>query len=130
MPAILETIYKLNTVTYGTASAPYLATRVLSQLASVEEKSFPVASQILKRDFYVDDVLTGAKTYEQSLALRDELIDLLHKGGFTLRKWASNDPRLVNNIDNKSNDSLISLKSVEIIKTLGMSWLSGQDQYI
>ncbi|GBM72679.1 hypothetical protein AVEN_213178-1 [Araneus ventricosus] len=38
--------YKLNTVTYGTTSAPYLATRVLHQL--VKDDS----------DFYMDDVLT------------------------------------------------------------------------
>jgi len=32
--------YKLSTVTYGTASAPYLATRYLQQLAEDESKDF------------------------------------------------------------------------------------------
>lgn len=123
-------IFKLNTVTYGTASAPYLATRVLSQLASDEENSFPHAAQVLRRDFYVDDVLTGEETFEKALALRDDLMSLLNKGGFSLRKWASNDSRLVNNLDNKSNDSLISLKSIELIKTLGIAWLPSKDLII
>ncbi|GBO38758.1 hypothetical protein AVEN_50334-1, partial [Araneus ventricosus] len=37
-------VYELRTVTYGTASAPYLATKVLQQLALDEEKNFPLAS--------------------------------------------------------------------------------------
>ncbi|GFV74871.1 integrase catalytic domain-containing protein [Trichonephila clavipes] len=53
-------VYELKTVTYGTASAPYLATRVLRQLALDEEKDFPLASKVLLQDFYMDDCLSGA----------------------------------------------------------------------
>ncbi|XP_055922135.1 uncharacterized protein LOC129953210 [Eupeodes corollae] len=35
--------YRLNTVTFGTASAPYLAIRMLQQLASDERDDFPLA---------------------------------------------------------------------------------------
>ncbi|XP_043504903.1 uncharacterized protein LOC122525925 [Polistes fuscatus] len=52
--------YRLNTVTYGTASASFLATRTLHQLASDEFNRFPRAAIALKEDFYVDDLLTGA----------------------------------------------------------------------
>ncbi|XP_033360794.1 uncharacterized protein LOC117239402 [Bombus vosnesenskii] len=51
--------YKLNTVTYGTASAPYLAIRTLQQLAQDEEQNYPIGARALKGDFYVDDLLTG-----------------------------------------------------------------------
>lgn len=51
---------QLNTVTYGTACAPYLSTRCLVQLAM--ECSDPVVSKVIKNDFYVDDLLTGAAT--------------------------------------------------------------------
>ncbi|XP_043498454.1 uncharacterized protein LOC122521768 [Polistes fuscatus] len=44
--------YRLNTVIYGTASASFLATRTLHQLASDESERFPRASVILKEDFY------------------------------------------------------------------------------
>ena len=42
-------------------------------------------TRILKRDFYVDDLLAGAQTLEEALLLRNELIRLLDKGGFSLR---------------------------------------------
>ena len=52
--------YKLNTVTYGTTCAPFLAIRTLHQLADDEAEQQPVAAALVKRDFYVDDLLTGA----------------------------------------------------------------------
>ncbi|XP_051168523.1 uncharacterized protein LOC127286209 [Leptopilina boulardi] len=123
-------IFQLKTVTYSTASAPYLATRVLLQLANDEGQFFPLASQALRDNFYVDDCLTGAKTKQRALELRDELIEIVKKGGFSLRKWASNCPDLVNNLDSKSTDSLISLKSEDTIKTLGISWVPDKDKII
>lgn len=51
---------QLNSVSYGMASSPYLSTRCLLELAN--ECSDPVVSQIIKGDFYVDDLLTGAST--------------------------------------------------------------------
>jgi hypothetical protein len=39
--------YSLKTVTYGTASALFLATRVLTQLANDEQATFPLAAVIV-----------------------------------------------------------------------------------
>lgn len=47
--------YRLLTVTYGTKSASYLATKCLSQLAN--ETSIPAVSRAISADFYVDDLL-------------------------------------------------------------------------
>ena len=49
----------------------------------------------MKRDFYVDDLLTGADTQQEELFIRDVPVQLLIKGGFILRKWASNESTLV-----------------------------------
>jgi len=45
--------YKLSTVTYGTASAPFLATRCLQQLFDDEAFNFPEAAKLAKDGFYV-----------------------------------------------------------------------------
>ncbi|XP_076666355.1 uncharacterized protein LOC143367960 [Andrena cerasifolii] len=83
--------YQLNTVTYGTASAPFLAVRTLHQLAHDEGKTHPVAAKVLLNDFYIDDVLTGAQSFDEALLLRDDLISITAKGGFQLRQWLSNE---------------------------------------
>jgi hypothetical protein len=87
--------YELSTVTYGTASAPYLATRCLQQLAGDESKDFSLAPETLTNNFYVDDALCGANTIEDALRLQQELIALLERGGFHLRKFCASHPSIL-----------------------------------
>jgi hypothetical protein len=82
--------YRLTTVTYGTSSAPFLATRCLNKLADDNEPQFPWATHVLKNDFYVDDLLSGTSTIEEAIDVQKELSSLLQTAGLTLRKWASN----------------------------------------
>ena len=44
----------------------------------------------LKKSFYVDDVITGAKTKEEAYSLYLESKALMKKGGFNLCKFISN----------------------------------------
>ncbi|GFW09973.1 DUF1758 domain-containing protein [Trichonephila clavipes] len=50
--------YKLATVTYGTVSAPFLATRTLRALADEEKAEFPDAADVICNDSYMDDILS------------------------------------------------------------------------
>ncbi|GFX81621.1 DUF1758 domain-containing protein [Trichonephila clavipes] len=52
--------YKLCTVTYGTASAPYLATCCLFQTGLDLERYDPAVSSLIKESFYIDDLMAGA----------------------------------------------------------------------
>lgn len=83
-------VYQLRTVTYGTASAPYLAIKSLNTLARLEQQRYPVGANIVLNNFYVDDVLSGADTPQECITSQRQLNKLLSSGGFTLRKWASN----------------------------------------
>ena len=115
-------VFKLNTVTYGTASAPYLATRVLHELAKNEWERFPKAAEIVKRDFYVDDIFAGADTREEALCLRNHLNNSLKLGGLQLRQWCSSDLELISSLpENLKNVKLLS-DSLNSIKTLGIQW--------
>lgn len=71
--------YELNTVTYGTASAPYLAKKCLCQIAD-ENKKFPLASEAIKK-CYVDDLLYGSNSKELLLKVQHEVTYLLSKTG-------------------------------------------------
>ncbi|XP_075225287.1 uncharacterized protein LOC142326586 [Lycorma delicatula] len=78
--------YKLSIVTYDTASAPFLATKTLNQLAIDEKQTFPEASKIMLEDFYVDDLMTGANSLVEAKQLQKDIINLAARGGFHLRK--------------------------------------------
>lgn len=62
-PSSLIQDFKLKTVTFGVNCAPYLAIRTLHQLAEDLKSSFPLAHNILLRETYVDDVLSGGPRY-------------------------------------------------------------------
>ncbi|XP_058796987.1 uncharacterized protein LOC131667535 [Phymastichus coffea] len=52
----------------------HAAIRTLHQLASDEEVDFPRAAKLLRKDFYVDDFISGADSLEEIQAIRDEMI--------------------------------------------------------
>lgn len=122
--------YELQTVTYGTASAPFLATRVLLQLANDEQQHFPEAAKVLRNDFYVDDLFSGARSVKEAIQLRHQLEALLSKGGFQLRKWASNEEAVLEDLatENRALQTSVDLDRNQTIKSLGLHWEPGSDQ--
>lgn len=123
--------YKLKTVTYGTASAPYLAIRTLKQLALDEETNFSVGSKILLRDFYVDDVMSGANTIEGALQAQNEVIQILRAGGMPIRKWTSNSEELLLNvpIEDREISLPLNFELDNTVKTLGVHWNPASDNF-
>ncbi|KAL0810597.1 hypothetical protein ABMA28_010714 [Loxostege sticticalis] len=127
------THYKLLTLTFGTACAPYLAVKTLQRLAEDEQERWPIASQITKTDFYIDDLMTGCDTESQALQIYEEMSQLMTSGGFTLQKWTSNSKRLLQHIivDNQSTkeSNSVPIKSDNMLKVLGVSWNRDTDNF-
>lgn len=122
--------FRLCTVTYGTACAPYLAIRVLKQLAADEKERYPNASRVLDRDCYVDDILSGADDVSTVLLLQTELIQLLNCGKFTLKKCSANIPQLLDHLpDEYKESSSIEIADDSAIKTLGLYWSPVTDTF-
>uniref|UniRef100_A0A1B0CQ10 Peptidase A2 domain-containing protein n=2 Tax=Lutzomyia longipalpis TaxID=7200 RepID=A0A1B0CQ10_LUTLO len=114
--------YTLNTVTYGTACATFLSVKVIQQLAIDEGHHFPKAKAAMK-DFYVDDVLTGAHSLQEAREVRDQLIGLMSRGGMNLRKWTASDPRLLEDLpQNQIESKYLNLTDDEVLKALGVGW--------
>ncbi|GFV86492.1 uncharacterized protein TNCV_2156851 [Trichonephila clavipes] len=116
--------YKLNTVTYGSTCAPYLATRTIQQLARDEGEHYPLAASVTIRDIYMDDILTGSSDFQEFQKLQLELINLFKKAGMSLHKWCSNTPEILNSIpkEEQSWDFHCQSSDQKTIKTLGIIW--------
>lgn len=122
--------FRLKTVTYGTASATYLATKTLQQLAADEASRYPIASKIVQTDFYVDDLLTGANTITEAKIAQTELSNLLASGGFNLRKWNSNEKAILEGLpENLRETGLHKIEFNDTVKTLGLLWNSTTDTF-
>lgn len=119
-------IFRLNTITYGLACSPFLAIRCLHQLADENKDRFPVSSRVIKDDFYVDDLLSGADTVEETVRIQTEVSAILGTAGFRLRKWTASEPTVLDGIP---RDNTAAVRNIgEEIKTLGLLWHPQRDE--
>lgn len=116
--------YQLCTVTYGVNAAPYLAIRCLRQLDEVDGPLYPRAQGILITQTYVDDIIAGADSIEEVLALQQDVISLLHRGSFVLKKWASNCAELLEKVpaEHRALDPFFRPQDEQAMKILGLQW--------
>ncbi|XP_037942526.1 uncharacterized protein LOC119675399 [Teleopsis dalmanni] len=123
--------YQLNTITYGTRAASYLATRCLQKIALENKVNYPLGAQILCDNFYVDDGLGGSDSLITAIEAQRQLIHILKKHQFYLRKWSANHPQLLKNIsqDHQVVNLDFTNDNNESIKTLGLFWLPKADLF-
>ncbi|GFR21550.1 DUF1758 domain-containing protein [Trichonephila clavata] len=124
--------YKLCTVTFGTASASYLATRCLFQVGLELERDNPTVSSLIKESFYIDDLMAGATSSEEAITSIKTLSQVLEARGFHLRKWRSNSPDVLSRISSNwvGNTSNLEIHPDECSKALGLTWNSVKDTFI
>ncbi|GFV50616.1 integrase catalytic domain-containing protein [Trichonephila clavipes] len=108
--------YELTTVTYGTVSAPYLATRTLKQLAMDEANNFPLAAPVVLSDCYMDDILSGSESIEEVIELQHQLIEMFKTAGMHLHKWCGNLTEITSNLQEYA------FLEYEETKALGIIW--------
>ncbi|XP_058817359.1 uncharacterized protein LOC131680663 [Topomyia yanbarensis] len=122
-------MFQLRTVTYGTNSASFLATRVLQQLAEDEEVNFPLAAPVVRKDFYMDDLLTGSNDLITLKNVCVQVIAMLDSAGFPLRKFSSNSQEIIDLVPEALRETKTSLEfdSHSSIKTLGLIWEPSND---
>ncbi|GFU46272.1 uncharacterized protein TNCV_2155951 [Trichonephila clavipes] len=117
--------FELQTITYGTSCAPFLALRTLQQLYQDEEQNFPLAAKIARENIYIDDLLSGADTEVEAKSIIIEIQNLLKSGGFILRTWSSSHPKVLQDLDTSllASKPLHSLGDEETKqRVLGLIW--------
>lgn len=120
---------QINTLTFGAASSPFLAIRVLIELANNERLKYPSAAEILTKHLYVDDLLSGANDVAEARAIRDGLAAFLKLGGFTIRQWASDDERIIGDVESSAIHKNFTSDANRCLKTLGMTWSACDDKF-
>jgi len=118
--------FHLNTVTYGTACAPYLVTKCLQHLTQRAPTIQQLGADAIQQNFYVDDCLSGADTLEEVIRQRDQI----GSAKLRLRKWCASHPDLLNDIPrgDQALDLDFSQFSDATIKTLGKVWNPKEDK--
>jgi len=121
--------YRLNTITYGTVPASYLATACLQRLSEIGQSQYPTIAPLIAHDFYIDDFISGATTKKEAIEIRNALIKLMSTAQLELGKWASNDLDIIRDgLDN--NDGLVDFQETgnDLTRILGLYWDSHTDE--
>jgi hypothetical protein len=79
--------FSLTTLTYGLKPS--------SLFYYQNNESFPRESEIIRKHFYMDDLLTGSNTASELIDIKSNLVSILNQAKFELRKFQSNEPKVL-----------------------------------
>ena len=87
-------LYRFCRVVFGVNASPFLLNASLRHHIS-QYNADPEFVENLLNSFYVDDLVSGEESVERALSLYQKSKKRLSEGGFNLRKWISNSPKLL-----------------------------------
>ncbi|KAL9955947.1 hypothetical protein ACROYT_G037353 [Oculina patagonica] len=83
-------VYRFCRVVFGVNCSPFLLNATLQYHLDSFTEIDPEFVRIMKKSFYVDDLVTGQKTTQEAGELYGKAKTRLAIGGFKLRKWLTN----------------------------------------
>ncbi|KAJ8977406.1 hypothetical protein NQ317_003187 [Molorchus minor] len=119
--------YELTTVSFGIKPSPFLAMRTVRQLTQDEKSFYPLASDFVARDMYVDDFVSSVPSTIQAIELYHQTVEMFCRGGFQIVKWATNSKELLSKIPIDHRTSQVISFDSDKLKVLGMQWQPQSD---
>lgn len=114
--------FRMTSLIFGAASSPCSAIYVKNANAENFTEKYPAAVFSIKKCHYMDDFLQSFSNKKEAKEVSEQ-VDKIHKtGGFELRGWASNDPYVISNLQEKPPEQVPLNGHEHIEKTLGMLW--------
>ena len=127
-------VYRFLRVVFGVTSSPFLlgATMKSHVTKYIVAQTVVVALKNFLRDMYVDDVSTSFCTMEEGLEFYFESKKCLKEGRFELRKWNSNNKKLIDKICVEGNENSYDQGKnyLGLRKVLGINWDIGKDLFV
>ena len=122
-------VYQCLRRPFGERSAPACANYVMKRNAEDFEREFPEAAEAVKRNLYVDDSLNSLDDETDALKLQADLTELMKRGGFTLTKWLSNSPVVMEQIPEPERvpSKSVTLNDLPTSQALGVTYDAQDD---
>jgi len=87
-------VYRFCRVVFRVNCSPFLLNATLQYHLDTFAEIDPKFVRIMKRSFYVDDLVIGDKTTQTASEMLDKAKERFALGGFKLRKWLTNSDKL------------------------------------
>lgn len=92
--------FRFNRLLFGLRPSPSILGATIAHHLSLYKQSEPEMTALLEKSLYVDDLLSGAGNDEKTLEIYHKSKRIMADGGFDLRKWNSNSPKVMSEISN------------------------------
>ena len=106
--------FRFNRLLFGLRPSPSILGATITHHLSLYRQSKPEMAALLEKSLYVYDLLSGAENNEKTLEIYHKSRRIMADGGFNLRKWNSNSPKVLSEISNAERlheDSTVKNKS-------------------
>ena len=115
-------VMRFRRLPFGNCASPFLLIATIQHHLSTLPDSRIV--QELGQNMYMDNLLTGADTVEESCAMIHEASEIMSRASMTLRQWASNNPEVGALLSVEFGDKMLEDDSIHV---LGMIWVASAD---
>ena len=107
-------VYRFCRVVFGLNASPFLLNATIRHHLNKYVSTDSGFVQKMLEGFYVDDLVSGGNTNEEAFELYNKARLRMEDGGFRLRKWKTNDPKLRRRIEQSEQ----SMNPSKVIPTL------------
>ena len=97
-------VYRFSRVVFGVASSPFLLNATLQKHINAYKSTDPKIVENLLQSLYVDDLNSGADNTPEALHQYSRVKEIMHQGGFNMRKWKTDCPELAQVIRETENE--------------------------
>ncbi|GFX32200.1 integrase catalytic domain-containing protein [Trichonephila clavipes] len=124
-------VYRFNRVNFGVSSSSFLLAATIRHHIDKYKHEFPHTVELLDRNFYVDDLISGGNEFKEALLTSRRAKNIMEAAGMDLRKWITNDANLMKqwkkeNFNVHPVHEIVSL-GANGTKLLGLSWNTNED---
>ena len=91
-------IFEYNRHVFGAKNSPTCANYGFQQGGRDHKVDFPSAASTIDRNFYMDDLVKSVDSPQAAITRYQELVEILKRRGFALKKWTSNFPEVLKKI--------------------------------
>ncbi|CAK1580300.1 unnamed protein product [Parnassius mnemosyne] len=122
--------YRMTSIIFGAASSPCTAIYAKNWNAKKYVEKYPEAVEAIIQNHYMDDYLDSFQSVEDAMRISKEVRDIHKNAHFTLRKWVSNAPEIVRELepDREATESVDLSNNENEEKILGLIWKPSTDQ--
>ena len=123
-------VYEYSRHVFGSKDSPTCANYALQQAGKDFKDEFPKASEMIERNFYMDDLVKSVSNIQDAQEHYRQIVSVMSKSGFALKKWASNKPEVLERIPEEdcAVSDIVSLDSEhETSSILGLEWIISKD---